>query len=172
MGNLGTRQKIILGVMAIVILYAAVDFLTPKRMNPLIDPKQKQEELNAFVAALTATLGKDASKNLGPLIFSRAEREWTWDPFLDDTSHRSWIQAKTAVVKEKPKDVIAAPEIEFTYTGYLDVGGKRMAIVNGNEYKEGEALDINGYVLTSVSPARVVIVNRATKAEQNVSLQE
>ena len=86
--------------MAIVILYAAVDFLTPKRMNPLIDPKQKQEELNAFVTALTATLGKDASKNLGPLIFSRAEREWTQDPFLDDKSHRSWVQAKTSSERE------------------------------------------------------------------------
>jgi len=171
MGNLGTRQKIILGVMAIVILYAAVDFLIPPRKNPAIDPKQKQEELNAFVTTLTATLGKDASKNLGPLIFSRAEREWPRDPFLDERSHRSWVHAKTAV-KEKAKDVIAAPEIEFTYTGYLEVGGKRMAIVNGNEYNEGETLDVEGYVLTNVSPAGVVIVNQATKAEQKVSLQE
>ena len=157
--------------MAIVILYAAVDFLTPARKTSATNLKQKQDELNTFVATMTATLGKNAPKNLGPLIFSRAEREWTQDPFLDEKSHRSWVQAKTTM-KEKEKVAIAAPKVEFTYSGYIEVGGKRMAIVNGNEYKEGEALDINGYVLTSVSPARVVIVNRATKAEQNVSLQE
>jgi hypothetical protein len=52
------------------------------------------------------------------------------------------------------------------------VGGRRMAIVNGNEYKEGDALDIKGYFLTSVSPTNVMIVNRVTRAEQKVSLQE
>ncbi len=171
MGNLGTRQKIIFGIMTIAILYAAADFLTAKKMNPAVGLKQKQEELNTFVATMTATLGKNIPKNLGPLIFSRAERAWTQDPFLDEKSHRSWIQAKTAV-KEKEKVAIAAPKIEFTYTGCIEVGGKRMAIVNGNEYKEGEALDIKGYVLASVSPASVVIVNRATGAEQKVSLQE
>jgi hypothetical protein len=171
MGNLGTRQKIILGITAIVLLYAAVDFLAPTRKNPAINLKQQQEDLNTFVTTMTATLGKNTPTNLGPLIFSRAEREWSQDPFLDEKSHRSWLQAK-ATIKENEKVAIAAPKIDFAYTGYLEVGGKRMAIINGIEYKEGEALDIKGYDLMNVSPASVVIVNRATKIEQKVSLQE
>jgi hypothetical protein len=47
-----------------------------------------------------------------------------------------------------------------------------MAIINGMEYREGDELEIKGYVLTSVSPTRVVIVNRESRAEQTVSLQE
>jgi hypothetical protein len=172
MGTMGTRQKIVLGIMTVAILYFAVDFLTPARKSQAIDLKQEQEELNTFVTTMTATLGKDAPKNLGALIFSRAEREWTQDPFLDQKSYQSWIQAKTAAQEKKVKDAVVAPKIDFTYTGYLEAGGKRMAIVNGSEYREGEALDIKGYVLTSVSPANVVIMNRATKAEQKVSLQE
>jgi hypothetical protein len=171
MENLETRQKVILGIMVIAILYVAVDFLIPKKKDSAMNLKQKQEELNTFMATMTATLGKNAPQNLGLLIFSRAEKEWPQDPFLDEKSHRSWIQART-MMKEKEKDTNVAPKIEFTYTGFIEVGGKRMAIVNGNEYKEGEALDIKGYVLTSVSPTSVVIVNRATRAEQKVSLQE
>jgi type II secretory pathway component PulC len=112
-------------------------------------------------------MGKDTSKNLRPLIFSRAEREWTRDPFLDETSYKSWVQVKVPI-----KEETAAPKIEFTYTGYLEVDKKRIAIINGVEYTEGEALDIKGFVLKSVSPTRVVIENRGTRALLNVTLQE
>lgn len=167
MANLGTRQKIIIGVMGIVILYAAVDFLMPKKKNPVFDLKQKTEELNTFVTTLSAGMGKDAPKSLGPLIFSRAEKEWTSDPFLDEKSFKAWVQAR-----EQVKEVVAAPKFEFVYSGYLEVNRKRMAIINGSEYQEGEALDIKGFVLKSVSPARVVIVNTATKAALTIPLLE
>ena len=169
MANLGTKQKIIIGVMGIAILYAAVDFLTPKK-TPVIDVKQKTEELNTFVTTLSAGMGKDTAKNLAPLIFSRAEKEWTQDPFLDEKSFRSWSKAKEGVAASK--EGVAAPKIEFVYTGYLEMDRKRIAIINGVEYEEGEALDIKGFSLKSVSPARVVIENRRIGATVNVPIQE
>ena len=81
---------IILGVMAIVILYAAFAYLAPQKKIPGVDMAQKTEELKTFVTDLTAGLGKDSSKNLGALIFSRAEKEWTQDPFLDSKSYSTW----------------------------------------------------------------------------------
>ncbi|MCG6536396.1 MAG: secretin and TonB N-terminal domain-containing protein, partial [Syntrophales bacterium LBB04] len=45
-----------------------------------------------------------------------------------------------------------APKIEFVYTGYLEINRKRMAIINGIEYKEGEPLDVKGYILRTVAP--------------------
>ena len=69
-------------------------------------------------------------------------------------------------------DARRRPKIEFVYTGYLEVGRKRMAIINGMEYREGEALDIKGFVLKSVSPTKVVIENRGIGATLNVPLQE
>ena len=168
MAKLGKRQMIILGVMAIVILYAAFDFLAPKKKIPRPDMAQKTAELKTFVTDLTAGLGKDSSKNLGTLIFSRAEREWTQDPFLDSRAYKSWTQVKVTA-KEAGT---AAPKIEFIYSGYLEVDGKRMAIINGMEYREGEDLDTKGYVLKSVSPSSVVIENRGIGATVNVPLLE
>ena len=167
MAKMDKRQLIILGVMAIVILYAAVDFLTVKKKNPAVDPRQKTEELNSFIANLTLGMGKDTANKLHPLIFSRAEKEWTNDPFLDETAHQSWIKAKTPI-KEGP----LTPKIEFIYAGYLEVDKKRIAIINGIEYTEGEALDIKGYMLKTVSPTRIVIENLANRTLLNVPLQE
>jgi hypothetical protein len=129
---------------------------------------QKTAELKTFVTGLTAGMGKEPSNNSGALIFSRAEKEWTQDPFLDSKAYKSWTQ-----VKATAKDAgVAAPKIEFVYAGYLEVDRKRMAIINGIEYREGEALDIKGYVLKSVSPSNVVIENRGIGATVNVPLLE
>jgi hypothetical protein len=171
MAKLGKRQMIILGVMGIAVLYGAVDFLTPKQKTAGAGMAQKTQELNTFVTGLTTGLGKDTTKTPTALVFGRAEKEWTQDPFLDAKSFRAWSRSKEQV-KEKEKVTVAVPKIEFTYTGYLEVNHRQMAIINGMEYREGDELDIKGYVLTSVSPASVVIVNRATRAEQTVSLQE
>lgn len=168
MGKLGKRQMIVLGVMGIVILYAAFDFLTPKKKASAPDMTQKTTELNTFVTDLTAGLAKDTTKNLNALIFSRAEKEWKQDPFLDAKSYRYWSKAR-----EPAKVGTAAPKIEFAYTGYLEVNGdRRMAIINGMEYREGDELDVKGFVLKSVSPARIVIENKAVRAAQTIPLQE
>ena len=166
MAKMGKRQMIILGVMAIAILYAAFAYLAPQKKIPGVDTAQKTAELKTFVTGLTAGLGKDSSKNPGTLIFSRAEREWTQDPFLDSRAYKSWSQTQVTA-KEA-----GAPKIEFVYSGYLEVGRKRMAIINGMEYREGEGLDTKGYVLKSVSPSSVVIENRGIGATVNVPLLE
>jgi len=158
---------IILGVMGIVILSAAFYFLAPKKKASIPSMANKTVELNTFVTDLNAGLAKDATRNLNILIFRRAEKEWKQDPFLDAKSYRAWSKAR-----EPAKAGAAAPKIEFTYSGYLEVNSEKMAIINGMEYREGEELDVKGFVLKSVSPARVVIENRAARAAQTIPLQE
>ncbi len=164
MDKFGKREKIILGLMAIVVLYAAFEFLTSSKKEQGVDMGHKSAELNTFVTDLTVNLGKDTSKNLSDLVFSRAEKEWTQDPFLDSKAYRLWTEAKT------PAKTV--PKMEFAYTGYLEVGRKRMAIINGVEYREGEALDVKGFVLKTISSTRVAIEDRATKKLLNFPLQE
>ncbi|MCK9392704.1 MAG: general secretion pathway protein GspB [Syntrophales bacterium] len=167
MGKLGKRQMIILVVMGIVVLYAAFEFLVPKKIVSTTNKTQNTAELNTFVNELTAGLSKDTTKNLQVLIFSRAEKEWRRDPFLDTKSYRSWSKAQESI-----KTSAAAPKIVFAYTGYLEINKRKIAIINGMEYREGEELDVKGFVLKSISPVRVVIDNRAARAAQTIPLQE
>jgi len=169
MAKLGKREIIILGIVAIVILYAVFDFLSPGKKNSGIDTVQKTEELNTFVAELTGSMAKEMSKNHGIIIFSRAEKEWTQDPFLDGKAFKAWTDSKKIKAKAEESPV---QKVEFIYSGYLEVGKKRMAIINGIEYNEGEVLDVKGYMLKSVSPSRVLIENRGIGATVNVPLQE
>ena len=160
---------IIIGVMVLVILYAAYDFLAPKKKGITVDSVQQTTDLNAFVAETTASLGKDTTVSLGTLIFSRAEKEWTQDPFLDSKSYKAWAQTRTTAQTAAGTGV---KKIEFVYSGYLGSKKRSMAVINGMEYKEGEALDTPGFVLRSVSPARVVIENRGSGATLNIPMQD
>lgn len=170
MAKIGLRQMIILGAMAIAILYAAVDYLVLQRKGPEADAKLNTAELNTFVTDLTASVGKAASQNFDALILNRAEKEWAQDPFLDRKAYRSWTEVK--VKSSAKKADLVPPPVAFVYSGYIASDPQRMAIINGSEYREGEALDIVGFVLRSVSPTRVVIENRKTGATLNVPLQE
>jgi hypothetical protein len=170
MANIGLRQMIILGVMTIVILYAAVDYLALDKKGPGADAGLSNAELNTFVSDLTASVGRAASQSYDALILNRAEREWAADPFLDRKAYRSWTEVK---VKPTAKKAEVAPlPVTFVYSGYIAAGRQRMAIINGNEYREGDTLDIAGFVLKGVSPARVVIENRKTGTTLEVPLQE
>ena len=60
----------------------------------------------------------------------------------------------------------------FSYSGYLKVSNKNLAIINGVEYEAGDPLEIEGYVLKKIYPGKVVIVNEKSGAKFDVPLQE
>jgi hypothetical protein len=172
MGKLGKRETIILGVMVVAILYAAFDYLSLRRKHSTsgasqMTSDQHSADLNKFVAALNASVAKD-SAGMITLVLSRAERPWQKDPFLGSRTFKAWTQSK-APVKAAASGL---PKSEFTYSGYLEAGKKRMAIINGMEYREGEALEKKEFVLKSFTPERAVIENRGNGATLTVSMQE
>jgi hypothetical protein len=167
MPKLEKRQMIILAVMVIAILYGAYELFLAKKKGAPVDLAQKSSDLKTFVTGLTTGIG--AEKDATALIFSRAEKEWTQDPFLDGQSQKAWAQARVAA------QAAAGPgdkKIEFVYSGYLGLGKKSMAVINGVEYKEGESLETAGFVLKKVSPARVVIENRGSGAMLDIPMQD
>jgi hypothetical protein len=55
----------------------------------------------------------------------------------------------------------------------MEYNGRLMAIINGLEYAVGEALDVPGYILRSISPTKVTIENKAdSKAKVEVVMQD
>jgi hypothetical protein len=59
------------------------------------------------------------------------------------------------VVPKRPPKPEEKPDLH--YSGYLQLGAKRMAIINGMEYEEGEMLPASGYFIRSISPKSVVV---------------
>jgi hypothetical protein len=155
-----TREKIIVGVMILTVIYGAYTLflggeptLAPQRANSDASVGDTQK----FVIDVAQKLQKSAPSEADQYSLEQAGRNWQKDPFL-----RS-VAALTAelepnlpveVPKEKPKPV---EKPDLSYSGFLQMGAKRMAIINGMEYEEGEMLPVSGYFIRSITPKSVVI---------------
>lgn len=167
MAKIGKREMIILGVMVLAILYGAYELLWTKRKAPPVTPAgqaQTATDLNKFVADMSA---RTEALKTTTLVFSRTEKEWTQDPFLDSPYHRAWVQSRV-LAKAAP----AADKVSFVYSGYLEAGKRSMAVINGMEYREGEPLDIPGFFLRSVTPQQVVIEDRRMGTTLDIPMQD
>jgi len=154
--------------MAAVICYGVYDFIFSKpKKTDIVNPAVKSADLSAFVNEFTASIAKDLPNKFDMYIVSRAEAKWVGNPFNDTKFYTSW-----KMTKEPAAQASAVPKDVFTYTGYMEAGAKRIAIINGTEYGAGEALDIQGYAVKAIYPSRVVILNKREKRTINVLLQE
>lgn len=79
---------------------------------------------------------------------ARAQQPWAQGLFMEG--------AKAAVLEAAPvqEDVVVP---KFVYSGYITVGGSRMAIINGLEYRAGEMVADTRYVLQRVGDSSVVL---------------
>ena len=60
-------------------------------------------------------------------------------------------------IKEVPR--VSIPDLKVTYTGFMKMGDKTFAIINGVEYAAGDSLEQGDYMVRSITPDQVVIVS-------------
>jgi hypothetical protein len=155
------REKIIVGLMLLTVAYGIYAlFFEGKGSSTSTEPASvssavQLENLNAFITKVAEASKAGLSKE-DKYIISRAETEWKQDPLI------------TAELTERPQDEIkkqqqviqaASPRPNIAYTGFMQMGDKRFAIINGFEYAPGDQLLEGGYKVSSVTPSKVVIVS-------------
>jgi hypothetical protein len=165
MEKLNKRQIIILIVAVIFVLYAVYELLIATPAARKAKSSAKPVEISSFVSNLNNDLMKDVIAGVDAYIVRRAEADWKKSPFWDKTSYREWT-AKGA------NTAGAGSTAKIIYSGYVDSGKKKMAIINGVEYRVGEQLEMEGYVLKNITPSIVLIVNKNTGSEITIPIQE
>jgi hypothetical protein len=164
MKKLNTRQMIILAVTAIAVLYAGYELLIAGPAAKKAGKATAPVEEKAALAALTSDIMSNKATAADVYVAQRAEAQWNKNPFWDKASYRAFAQ------KEEVKGAPQGPKI--VYSGYVETGNKKMAIINGWEYEAGQPLEMEGYLLKRVTPSRVLIINRTTGGETYVPIQE
>ena len=162
MKKLNNRQIIILAVAVLCVLYAIYELVIVGAVAKKAGTGPTPIARESFVSALNNDLMKYAIAKTDAYIIERAEASWNKNPFMDRSSYREYIG------KEPGGDFAT----KIVYSGYVDAGRKKLAIINGWEYEAGDSLDIKGYILKNVAPSRVLIFNRNTGSEFYVPIQE
>jgi len=162
MKKLEKRQIIILAIAALFVLYAIYDLLIAGPAAKKAKTAVKPAEIETVVNMLNTDLMKYKAGGVDVYLAKRAETDWGNSPFWERESYRVFAGNKES----------SAGGVKFIYSGYVDTGREKIAIINGVEYQTGEALEIEGYELKSVMPENVLIVNRRTGSQLSVPMQE
>ena len=160
------REKIIVGLMIAAILYGGYNFfLAPSSKTVIESPEKKGEVLNQFVTDVAAKLKKKDISEADKYVIARANDNWTNDPFL-----KTELALQPEPTKDRKEE--AAQEVIFRYSGYMEMGAQRLAIINGMEYSVDDELEPGGYIVKSISAAQVVLGVAGTEKTVVIPVQE
>jgi len=149
------REKIIVVLAVLALVYGAYEVFFRSAPAPPTFQSSSQgkslDTLNSFITKV-AEAAQEGLSETDTYIIKRAEAQWIQDPLIRIR--------KPPKVEIKPEDVVATeePEMEIAYTGYIEMGSMRLAIINGHEYQTGDRLEQGGYIVRSISPTQVEIV--------------
>lgn len=156
------REKIIVGVMVFSILFALVYFLSPSITWQGAKPAEPYTGSEKIIQEIAAELKKVASSPNENYVIARAEATWAKDPFYKKVMP---VAAKAGPGGAGAQDIV--------YSGFVDMGEKKLAVINGNTYQVGEKLDFGGaFYLKSVEPSQAVIADRQNQRNIVIKLKD
>jgi hypothetical protein len=106
------------------------------------------DALNAFITKVVARTKKGLSEKQVYTI-KKAETPWRQDPLLR-------IQPKMSEAEKAARQPLVL-KTKLLYTGFLQMGNKRLAIINDLEYEVGDELEPGGLILRNIHPNHVVV---------------
>ena len=171
------RERVILVMMTVVVVYGAYAlFFSSPPKGTSKSAGSRSSEINKLITELSVGLTKEGPTATDTYIIERAESKWVKDPFFEK---------KITVVKEKQKapeveaaveaektEVEVLPEVTFSYSGYLQMGDRKIAIIDGMEYKIGEEIGPGGFFIRAIYPNKIVLGIKGKEEEITVPLVE
>jgi len=147
---MSNREKIIVGLMVVsVILGIYMVFFEPPKQPATINTSagRELEMLNTFITKIAEQTQTGPSKEQA-YILNKAQSAWKQDPLIQ-------LETKKVEVDTGPDPVLDA---KVQYTGFLQMGDTRLAIINGMEYEAGDQLEPGGFIIRRILPNHVVVV--------------
>jgi len=118
---------------------------TSIKQAKVVSGDKELEALNNFITSI-ADKTKTGPSQKQAYVLQKAQDDWKQDPFVD-------LQP---IVKE---DTGPAPVLDtrVKYTGFLQMGDARLAIISGMEYAAGDHLEPGGFIIRRIFPDHVVV---------------
>ena len=154
--------------MSLVVVFGIYNFLfsSSAKKKPVVTVAGVAET-NKFIADVANSLNDDFTET-NMYIIRLAMSEWSQDPFWHKEPQP---ETKADVVIVESRKETKVQESRF-YTGYLEMGQQKLAIINGAEYELGDELGRGGPVIKSIDPKQVIIALPGTADEIILPLKE
>ena len=154
------REKIIvLTAIAILVIGGFEFFYSPSGKKEQearqMNIEDEKTQMAAFVTKVQAEVALNKVDDDLRYLLSRIEADWMGDPFYEGANPF----LKTFKDEEPETDL----PITIVYSGYIGVGERRMAVLNGNEYEIGEQIDEGVYLVKQIFPDHLVLEEKVAE---------
>jgi hypothetical protein len=157
------REKIILVLAISALLYGGFDyFILSSDKNKGIESVAENQFSN-FIEKINTTLANlntiEKKKANADYMISMIESEWKNDPF-------SKIEKLSKENQGSSLDQGSSIDTEvggWIYSGFIKLGNKMLAVIDGMEYTTGEYIKDSGYKIIRITSEKVLINSKLNK---------
>jgi hypothetical protein len=169
--KLEKREIIILVIMAVVVLLGIyMLFIAPSGKKSKTGStaatapaaQQAQVKTGSFAGDINAALVESQISDFDKYVVKRAGMDIRSNPFIKKDVYREWLA----------KDNKAITGMKLIYSGYVDSKKDIIAIINGIEYRAGEKLAEEGFILKHIMPSKVLIFDKRSGTSMEIPIQE
>ncbi len=154
-----TREKVIVTMAAAALLYGLYTTFSEPEVHDL----PAGETSAATVVMINAVLTDEpADAQAITQVLANAQLPWQDNSFLI-----AGLDHRQETDQEKLVDIPAAVK-GIVYSGYLEMAGERIAIINNAEYRPGQVVE--GFAIEHISPSKIRLSR--DRKEYEVALQE
>ncbi|MGD0279144.1 MAG: hypothetical protein ABSC11_07535 [Smithella sp.] len=162
MAKLKTREIIILVVAGLFVLYAVYAYLIPHRAGKQqVKTSPDSVKIEGFISETTNDVSKNKLSDFDKYVVKRAGIDSGNNPFLKKDLYMAWTEKESGGSAAK-----------IIYSGYVESAKNKMAVINGFEYRTGEQLAEEGYILKQITPSTVLIFDKRTGSMLKIPIQE
>lgn len=162
MANLKKREIVIIVIAVVFVLYAVYVYLIAGKLpGKKVQTAAGTAKIESVTSGMISELDKNKLSDFDKYVIKRAVADWGKSPFLDRNLYRAWM-AKDG----------GAGSVKIMYSGYVDAGKYKMAVINNVEYRIGEELKEEGYILKRITPQKVIIYDKRTGNNLEIFIQE
>lgn len=159
------REKILVGLVAAAAVGAAMTYAPAVFSPDAAESKRKPIDFATLSTSVQVNLKKVAASDREKRLLAAATTEWLGNPLRDRPLE---AEEPDKPDFELPEYIVPLP----VYVGYIRIGDKEIAIIDGQDYRPGETLSGGEFQLVQIYPDHVELLRRGAVDPVKVPLEE
>ena len=157
------REKIILGLAATAVMCAGLYYASGLSSPTAASPKLVRTDFSALITNVQASVAQGELTEREERVLAGATSQWL----------RSPLREQPLVMPDiEPEESLPGPSALPQYVGYIDIGSQPIAIIDGYDYRAGEAIQGGEFKLSQIYSDHIELLRRGATDPVEVPLEK
>lgn len=157
------REKLILGFVATAAIGGGLYYASPLSSPTVASTELVRTDFSALITSVQVSLQQGELTDREERVLAAANTQWLRNPLRERPllTQNSESTPLTQYVEPLPK-----------YIGYINIGPQPIAIIDGRDYRIGEAIKGEEFQLSQIHPDHIELLRRGATDPVDVPLEK